>query len=121
MIDPTLEWYYSLAKNSVDSFDTFCGRFLVKFTDCKPVASTSTSLHNVVQGEAESLREFMAQFSWTTLNIPNLHPVVSMHALLMGLRPGKFLDILYVKPPEDMNQLRARAAKYIGIEENADT
>jgi len=74
-----------------------------------------------VQGEAESLREFMAQFSWTTLNIPNLHPVVSMHALLMGLRPGKFLDILYVKPPEDMNQLRARAAKYIGIEENADT
>lgn len=51
-----LEWYDSLPRNSVDSFDTFCDRFLARFTDCKPVAATSTSLHNVVQGETKGLR-----------------------------------------------------------------
>ena len=50
-----LEWYYYLPRNSVDSFETFCGRFLARFADCKPMAATSTSLHNVVQGETKRL------------------------------------------------------------------
>jgi len=33
---------------------------------------------------------------------------------------GKFLYTLYAKPPEDMDQLQARAAKYMSIEENAN-
>jgi len=78
------------------------------------------SLHNVMQGEAESLRQLVARFARATLNIPNLHPVVSMHALLVGLRLEKFLDTLYVELPEDMNQLQAKAAKYMSIEENVD-
>lgn len=59
-------------------------------------------------------------FSWAILNIPNLHPTVSMHALLVGLRRGKFLDTLYVEPPNDMDQLRARAARYMSIKENVE-
>jgi len=85
LVGVTLEWYYSLPRNLVDSFDTFCGRFLARFADCKPVAATSASIHNIVQGETKSLRKFMARFAWATLNIPNLHPAVSMHALLVGL------------------------------------
>jgi len=73
-----------------------------------------------MQREAESLRHFMARFAQATLNIPNLHLAVSMHALLVGLCPGKFLDTLYAEPPEDMDQWRARAANYMNIEENTD-
>jgi len=61
----------------------------------------------------------MARFIRATLNIPDLHPTVSMHTLLVGLRPGKFLDTLYAKLPKAMDQLRARAARYMSIEENA--
>ncbi|XP_068476509.1 uncharacterized protein [Phaseolus vulgaris] len=89
----SLEWYYSLPRNLVDIFDTFYGRFLARFADCKPMAATSTSLHNVVQEEAEGLRQFMVRFARATLNIPDLHPTMSVHALLVGLRPGKKKNI----------------------------
>ena len=62
----------------------------------------------------------MAQVARATLNILNLHPVVSMHALLVGLRSGKFLDTLYAKLPKDMDQIWARAIRYMIIEENAE-
>jgi len=62
----------------------------------------------------------MAKFSRATLNILDLHPTVFMHALSVGLRPRKFLNTLYVKPPKDMDQLRARATRYMNIEENVD-
>jgi len=56
--------------------------FFAKFLNCKPIVVTSTPLHNVVQGEEEGMRQYMAQFVKATLNILNLHPTVAMHALL---------------------------------------
>ena len=50
-----LEWYYSLSWNSVDSFDTLCGGFLVRLADSKPIIITFASLHNVIQREGEGL------------------------------------------------------------------
>jgi len=83
----TLEWYYSLPRNSIESFNALCGRFLAKFADYKPIIVTSTSLHNVIQVEGEDLRQYMTKFVRATLNIPDLHPAVSMHILLVGLCP----------------------------------
>jgi len=62
----------------------------------------------------------MARFSKATLNIPDLHPIVAMHALLVGLHLGKFLDTLYTNPPANIDELRNRAARYINIDENVD-
>jgi len=62
----------------------------------------------------------MAQFTKATLAIPNLHPTVTMHALVVGLKPSPFLDTLYADPPPNMDSLRARAARYMSIEENEE-
>ena len=62
----------------------------------------------------------MVRFAWATLKIPDLHLAVSMHALLVRLQLGKFLDSLYAEPLDDMDQLRAKATSYISIEENTD-
>ncbi|KAK7342102.1 hypothetical protein VNO80_25045 [Phaseolus coccineus] len=43
-----------------------------------------------------------------------------MHALLVGLHSGKFLDTLYAESLEDMDQLRARTTRYMSIKENTD-
>jgi len=67
----------------------------------------SASLHNVVQGEEEGLRQYMTQFAKATSNILNLHLVAAMHALLIGLCLRKFLDTLYVDPPINMDELRS--------------
>jgi len=61
-VGPTLECHYSLSRNSIDSFDTFCMRFSTRFTECKPMVASSTSLHNVLEGDNESLRQYMASF-----------------------------------------------------------
>jgi len=62
----------------------------------------------------------MARFAQTMLNILDLHSVVAMHILLVSVCLEKFLDTLYSVPPENMDQLRAKATRYISIEENAD-
>jgi len=49
------------------------------------------SLHNVVQGDAETLRKYMAQFVEAFIHIPNLKPLVVVHTLLVG----GFLDTLF--------------------------
>jgi len=116
-----LEWYYSLPRNSIDSFNTLCAWFFATFADCKPIVATSTSLHNVLQGEEEEgLRQYMTWFAKETLNILELHLVVAMHVLLIGLRSGKFLDTLYMDSPTNMDKLRSQVAWYINIEENVD-
>jgi len=108
-----LKWYYSLPPNSVDSFETLCVQFTTRFADSKLIVASSTSLQHVTQGDFKSLRQYMAQFSTTTLGIPNLHPTVAIHLLLVGLKPIPFLDTLYENPPENMDNLRARTARYM--------
>jgi len=115
-----LEWYYYLPQNSINSFRTLCSKFIARFIDSKPMTTVSTSLHHVSQGRNETLRQFMSRFTKACLNIPNLHPTVAMHAITVGLKPGLFLNTLYAEPPSNMDELRARATKYIAIEENAE-
>jgi len=117
---PALDWYYSLPANSVGSFEMLCARFTARFADSKPATASSASLYHVVQGENESLRQHLARFTKATLLIPDLHPAVTRHSLLVGLKPSAFLDSLYADPPPNMDSLRARAARYMAIEENAD-
>jgi len=115
-----LDWYYSLPANSVNSFEMLCARFTARFADSKPASTSSASLQNVVQGDNESLRHYMAQFTRATLSIPDLHPAVARHSLLVGLKPGPFLESLYADPPHNMDSLRTRAARYMTIEENTE-
>jgi len=62
----------------------------------------------------------MAQFTKVIFAIPDLHPAVTMHALLVGLKPSPFLETLYADPPPNMDSLRARVAKYMSIEESIE-
>jgi len=117
---PALDWYYSLLTNSVSSFEMLCARFTARFADSKPAIASSASLHHIVQGDNESLRQYMARFTKATLLIPDLHPAVTRYALLVGLRPSEFLDSLYADPSHNMDSLRARSSRYMSIEENAE-
>jgi len=116
----TPEWYYSLPANSVDSFEMLCAWFMARFADNKPTTASSASLQHVTQGDFESLRQYMTRFTKATLAIHDLHPAMAMHALLVGLKPSPFLDMFYVDPPSNMDNLRDKATRYISIEENVE-
>jgi len=51
----------------------------------------------MVQGEEERIRQYMTRFAKATLNIPDLHPIVTIHTFLIGFRPGEFLDTLLLE------------------------
>jgi len=97
-----------------------CARFTARFADSKLTSASSASLHHVIQGDNESLRQYMTHFTKATLLIPDLHSAVTRHSLLVGLKPSALLDSLYADPPPNMDALRARAARYMSIEENAN-
>jgi len=116
----TFEWYYSLPRNSVDSFLTLYLKFMAQFIDNKLMTTSSASLHHVTQRKNESLKQYMTCFAKACLNIPNLHPTVAMRTSIVGLKSDLFLNALFVEPPSNMDKLLAHAAKYITIEENIE-
>jgi len=50
----------------------------------------------------------MTWFAKASTNILNLHLIVVVHSILVGLCPRIFLDSLYVEPPVNTNALQAR-------------
>ncbi|XP_020229898.1 uncharacterized protein LOC109810759 [Cajanus cajan] len=94
-------------------------RFVAQYATSRSHHTTSTALANLRQNDDESLRAFMEPFSNISVRIRNLHPEVALHAMLMALKPGSFVDSLCRDAPRDMDELRARAAGYIQMEENS--
>jgi len=99
---------YFLLAYSIDSFDTFCTRFTTQFVDCKPIVTNLASLEHVVKGENESLRQYMPCFAKAYLNIFDLHTTMTIHSIKVGFRSDPFSVTLYVDPPLNMDDLRAR-------------
>ncbi|XP_020208749.1 uncharacterized protein LOC109793701 [Cajanus cajan] len=105
------------AVESIDNFHTLVKQFTAQYATSRPHHVTSAALANLRQGDDESLRAFMERFANISVKIQNLNPEVSLHAMLIALKPIPFVDSLCREAPRDMDDLRARAAGYIQMEE----
>lgn len=63
----------------------------------------------------------MKKISHIGVHTFDLHLVVVIHTLLVGLCLETFLNTLYADLPANMSELYNRARQYINIEENFDT
>ncbi|XP_020209410.1 uncharacterized protein LOC109794376, partial [Cajanus cajan] len=108
-----LNWYTQHPAESIDSFNTLVRRFTVQYATIRPHHITSAALASLKQNDDEPLRAFMERFAATLVKIRNLKPEVALHAMLMALKLGPFIDSLCREAPRDMDELRARAAGYI--------
>ncbi|XP_057746560.1 uncharacterized protein LOC130965818 [Arachis stenosperma] len=59
----------------------------------------------------------MTRFTDAIMEIPDLNPVVHLHALKAGLRPRKFREIIAATKPKTLDEFRERAAGQMEIEE----
>ncbi|XP_020239478.1 uncharacterized protein LOC109818426 [Cajanus cajan] len=114
-----LNWYTQLPAESIDNFDTLVIRFIAQYATSRPHHVTSAALASLRQSDDEPLRAFIERFAATSIKIRNLNLEVALHAMLMALKPGPFVDSLCQESPCDMDELRARAAGYIQMEEHS--
>ncbi|XP_020215367.1 uncharacterized protein LOC109799226 [Cajanus cajan] len=115
-----LSWYTQLPPRSVNNFDTLVRLFSAQYATSRPHHITSAALSNLRQRDDESLRCFMERFANVSIKIRHLNPEVALHSMLMALKPGPFVDSLCRHQPANMDELRARAAGYIQMEEHAE-
>ncbi|XP_057975175.1 uncharacterized protein LOC131162577 [Malania oleifera] len=115
------DWYRTLRPGSVGSFQGMEQMFIGHFLSSRRVAKTTSHLMSMVQGDRETLKNFMHRFNTATLEIHNLDMGVALAALTTALQLGSFLYSLGKKPPVDMGELMIRAEKYINLEEIMDT
>nr|KYP32550.1 hypothetical protein KK1_046746 [Cajanus cajan] len=94
-------------------------RFTAQYATSRPHHITFSTLASLRQNDDEPLRAFMERFAATSIKIRNLNPEVALHAMLMALKPGPFVDSLCREAPRDMDELRACAAGYIQMEEHS--
>ncbi|XP_057975258.1 uncharacterized protein LOC131162671 [Malania oleifera] len=114
------DWYRTLRLGSIGSFQEMEQMFTGHFLSSRKIAKTTGHLMSMVQGEQETLKNFMHRFNIATLEIRNLDMGVALAALTTALQPESFLYSLGKKPPVDMGELMIRAEKYINLEEMMD-
>ncbi|XP_020224130.1 uncharacterized protein LOC109806160 [Cajanus cajan] len=93
--------------------------YVTQYATSQPYHVTSATLASLRQSDDELLRTFMECFASISVKIENLNPEVALHAMLMALKPGPFIDNLCRRPPVDMDELRALAAGYAQMEEHS--
>ncbi|XP_020209145.1 uncharacterized protein LOC109794090 [Cajanus cajan] len=102
-----LAWYTQLSAGSIDNFNTLVRRFTAQYATSRLHHITSAALASLKQGNDKPLRAFMERFASTSVKICNLNLEVALHAMLMELKPGPFVDNLCRRPPQDMDELCA--------------
>ncbi|PNX87791.1 hypothetical protein L195_g043887, partial [Trifolium pratense] len=119
--DAALRWYMNLPRNSIESYADFHKKFIHQFAGSTHVKVTSTSLFSIHQAYAESLREYLARFSETTIKVSNPNQEMFVTTFPNGLRAGHFNESLAQKPTTSMQEINKRAECYIkGEESNAE-
>ncbi|XP_020206101.1 uncharacterized protein LOC109791244 [Cajanus cajan] len=108
-----------LPVESIDSFGTLVRRFTTQYATSRPHHITSAALASLRHGDDEPLQTFMEHFTGISVKIRNLNLKVALHAMLMVLKSGPFIDSLCREAPHDMDELRASAADYIQMEEHS--
>ncbi|XP_057952463.1 uncharacterized protein LOC131146722 [Malania oleifera] len=91
------DWYRTLRPRSVGSFQGMEQMFIGHFLSSRRVAKTTGHLMSMVQGDRETLKNFMHRFNTATLEIRNLDMGVALATLTTALQPGSFLYSLRKK------------------------
>ncbi|KAL0401791.1 UNVERIFIED_CONTAM: hypothetical protein Slati_4209000 [Sesamum latifolium] len=117
----TTTWFNQLPPGTVEIFEQLSQRFLHHFAINKRYPKTASYLFTIVQHEHEGLKEYVQRFSEAVLEVPHVNPKLLTSIMQQNLRSSRFKELITGKPPATKEELLARAAKYIRIEETAGT
>nr|XP_043619677.1 uncharacterized protein LOC122591475 [Erigeron canadensis] len=114
-----LKWLQSLPPQSINSFADLTNLFNSQFSCSGTFEKLTDDLYKITQKQHESLRDFMTRFTKESLNIPKLDMLTAIQALQRGLHPGsKFQEDLIMTQCRNLDEAKARVARFIRLEEN---
>uniref|UniRef100_UPI001CB9BDBB uncharacterized protein LOC122584645 n=1 Tax=Erigeron canadensis TaxID=72917 RepID=UPI001CB9BDBB len=114
-----LKWLQSLPPLFINSFANLTNLFYSQFSCSRTFEKLTDDLYKIIQKPHESLRDFMTRFTKESLNIPKLDMLTTIQALQRGLHKGsKFQEDLIMTPCRNLDEAKARAARFIRLEEN---
>ncbi|XP_015947848.1 uncharacterized protein LOC107472835 [Arachis duranensis] len=112
-----LLWFSKLSAGFISSFEDLARSFINYFAASRIYVHGSDYLGTIKQGQHERLKDYMTRFAEATMEIQELDPMVHLHTLKAGLRPGKFRETIAITKPKVLEEFRERAAGQIEIEE----
>ncbi|XP_073103311.1 uncharacterized protein [Elaeis guineensis] len=83
-------WYYGLQSRSINFFEQLEYSFVAHFSTSQRVPQISDNLFSVKQGEIEMLRDFVARFKVTTLEVRDLNEDMVISVMKKGLKGSRF-------------------------------
>ncbi|KAF7801799.1 uncharacterized protein G2W53_040910 [Senna tora] len=101
-------WFSDLPPGSISSFKQLSKKFTSYFTTSRKIKRTAHCLKNVIQGNNESLKDFLIRFTKEARQIQGLKTDVALSYLTDNLRRKLFCCSITKKPPETMAELIAR-------------
>jgi hypothetical protein len=102
-------WFSNLPPQSINKCQTLKDKFILHFTSSKRQFKSKFHLETIKKMIDESLREYITRF--------NNKVLVVLYFFVMGLKPSAFAKHLAGGKSTSMDDLNARADKWIRIEE----
>ncbi|RDX58324.1 hypothetical protein CR513_62370, partial [Mucuna pruriens] len=103
---------------SIYSFNDLTGSFVSKFVANRVKQPEVADLFDIKQAKGESLKSYLACFNNATIQVDDPDQKFFVKAFQKGLRAGQFSDVLALRRPSNMEEIRTRAKKHVEAEED---
>jgi hypothetical protein len=113
------EWFGNLKPQSINSFDMLGCKFLNQFLAVRRRKKNPTYLLSLVQGKAESLKDYLQRFNQEKLIVENLDEQTILSALMNGIKVKGLLMAKLARRPTlgTLQQFMRKAGEFINQEE----
>ncbi|XP_058075755.1 uncharacterized protein LOC131224236 [Magnolia sinica] len=110
-------WYRQVKLKSINSFSDLNKAFLMQFIFEKERRKPSTHLRTIKQKEGEALKDYIVRFNEEAMQVDDYSDKMTLTAMIVGLREGRFLFSIGKNPPTTLGELMNNAQKYSNVEE----
>ena len=111
------EWFTKLPTSSIDNFEQLGNAFLYHFVGGQHPKRPADHLLTIKQGEKETLRSYVKQFTRETLKVDEANDKVQLTTFKAGLKSREFVVLLAKNPPKTMVKMLLKAQKYMNAED----
>ncbi|RDX82657.1 hypothetical protein CR513_36523, partial [Mucuna pruriens] len=113
-----MQWMATLPPRSVYIFNDLARLFVSQFVANKVKKLEVADLFDIRQARGESLKGYLAQFDNATMRVNVPDQKFFVKAFQKGLRAGPFSDVLALRRPASMEEIKVRVEKHIEVEKD---